>query len=313
MKRSRGFTLVELLVVIGIIALLISILLPALSKAREAANVIKCSANLRQLMTAEILFAQDHYGYGQTVSDDSYAKVEDPLRRRYAYRSNGTSTTSSLKDWASALTPYLGARDQSSTGLGQDSSTFEQNPNGQTQVFVCPSDTYQNIGLQSGYKLWNNVTNPAGDAAGYFPISYGINADVTCVIDYTVNPPYGRFANDGNTVSVAYGPGTGLPLEGKLGAIRKAAQVLMFADCGTRSVADSGAPLNWPDALYYTTNYSGKTLLSDIFNVSYLTGRIPTLRHKGKLNVACADGHVESLVIGKTGQGLNDIHVSPYQ
>src|SRR5438105_2072255 len=62
-RKPCAFTLIELLVIIGIIAILIAILLPALSKARESANTAKCLGNLRQIVAAANVYTMESNGF----------------------------------------------------------------------------------------------------------------------------------------------------------------------------------------------------------------------------------------------------------
>ena len=107
----RGFTIIELLVVVGIIALLLALLLPALSRARSASMRTKCASNMRQLGQAMQLYANDNRGF--IPRDNSPWR---PDRRPY---------------WMVVLGPYIEQRDDWSTS--GDDLVFE------LDIFQCPA------------------------------------------------------------------------------------------------------------------------------------------------------------------------------
>ena len=102
-QSAGGFTLVELLVVIGIIALLVGILLPVLNGARQAAQSTQCLSNVRQLVTACVLYSNENHGFWPPAAAD-----EDTtnLLRWHGSRAVATDLFDLRRD-PSPLKPYL--------------------------------------------------------------------------------------------------------------------------------------------------------------------------------------------------------------
>jgi prepilin-type processing-associated H-X9-DG protein/prepilin-type N-terminal cleavage/methylation domain-containing protein len=245
MKKSAGFTLVELLVVIGIIALLISILLPSLQRARQHALTVACASNLKQIGHAFLLYANANNLYLPPLAESEY--------------SNPVNYADAGMRWYE----FLGEGKHAPIGYPELSMKFDN---------VAPLPT--NRGYTKGIWRCGEVSDDQIAFTGSFGWGggYGVVGSVQARV-------FRVWKLDSGVIP----PRPGGP---KLNRVKRGADRWLVGDAG-RFSGTKGQWLTWAQILPPNTDWSTKPAGSGSEQAAG--------RHRGKVNVAFFDGHVETV------------------
>lgn len=258
--RDNAFTLVELLIVIGIIAVLISVLLPALNRARAAANAISCGSNARQIGMAAQQYVNDYGCY-------------PPAGYRY-YDVNATPKEV-VATWDELLARYLGQRQSNK-------------PN---KILICPADR---IPREDG------AHNPIKDEfkRSYAAVRYMMGTAKT-LGDGSVawqTASVCDFGDDKGPYATTDATYMRQPIRNMLhirpAKVRRPTMTLLYAEtnCPLNIQVTTGRDAyTWIKDWNYQTINSGNLAAGPVYN------HFSKARGIGKMNYVFADGHVELL------------------
>lgn len=269
MKR-KGFTLIELLVVVAIIALLISILLPSLSRARELAKRAVCSSNLRGIGQSQHIYANDNYEwFSQHYYEPTYTQTVPAVGGVDYVGMLGTTGSLSIRDATSPSTSPEASHPSRSLFLLIISG---QSTAGQ---FVCPSSSDE----QDDMRNQGSDNQTGGDSEAARPGYSRFDFKGYTRLSYAYQVPYGRKAKPRETLDQR------MPLSADKGPYYQASS--SGATGTTGSIPDerstSVSPPNWSD--------SGPALLKKS-NEEWRPYNAVNHNFEGQ-NILFVDGHVD--------------------
>jgi prepilin-type N-terminal cleavage/methylation domain-containing protein/prepilin-type processing-associated H-X9-DG protein len=271
----RAFTLVELLVVIGIIALLVSILLPALNRARRQAMTVQCASNMRQIAMAMLLYVGDNKGtlppatvFPGAIYPSGFWWPNELVGQKYinqdsanVYRSPGLTVNDKQFDRGSVFRCPEGVEEDVTSSTSVNGGEYPTHPgNNAFQLFFDSQSAAAGLGVPSWYQL--NCRNNSGTNA--WPDGTGIT------------PFMGWQSSSGTTPSLL----SEAAWQRKLSMVKKSADTVMIVEAASQ---------NWHDATE-NTNYPGLVFLKRL-------GARHSKKHGpdgifASLNIAFFDGHV---------------------
>jgi prepilin-type N-terminal cleavage/methylation domain-containing protein/prepilin-type processing-associated H-X9-DG protein len=309
-RHDCGFTLVELLVVIGIIAVLIGILLPALNRARRQAKAAACASNMHQIAAALISYANDNKGkliIGEVDADttndiypDGWGWASELMHQGYLRGAPNYFTNPSATSAAGTGT-FVAGNSVFRCPEGQDYKADIQITHPFSNNATAPTDDLHNDGYfvdgfglaQSAPNFPANLHYPRADKAPLYAVTCWYALNMRVAFSQYTQWPFNKTdsAGLGATPFVSYtgwviGSGTSLKaamanplLSRKITEIRHSANMVMFIE------ADS---FNWTDQ----SASDPKNPNIDVVQLAARHGNKSPDKQNAYTNIAFMDGHV---------------------